>query len=42
MDPLVVDALVETFGPFLIPVALFVAGIVGYAALVALGRAGLW
>ncbi len=42
MDPLVVDALVETFGPFLIPVTLFVAGIFGYAALVALGRAGIW
>ena len=27
------DALVDTFGPFLIPVALFIAGIVAYVAL---------
>jgi hypothetical protein len=33
--------LLRTFGPFLIPVALFVAGLVGYTFLVLLGRAGL-
>ncbi len=38
-DPL--GALLRTFGPFVIPVALFVAGLVGYGVLVALGRAGL-
>ena len=38
------DALGEvlrTFGPFVIPVALFVAGLVGYAILLLLGRLGL-
>jgi hypothetical protein len=35
------DALLRTVGPFVIPVALFVAGLVGYGVLVALGRAGL-
>lgn len=35
------EALLRTFGPFVIPVALFVAGLVGYAVLVALGRAGI-
>jgi hypothetical protein len=38
-DPL--GELLRTFGPFVIPVAVFVAGLVGYAVLVALGRAGL-
>ncbi|MFB6167464.1 MAG: hypothetical protein ABEJ43_01300 [Haloferacaceae archaeon] len=35
------EALLRTFGPFVIPVALFVAGLVGYAGLVVLGRAGV-
>lgn len=35
------DALLRTFGPFVIPVAVFVAGIVGYLTLVALGRTGV-
>jgi hypothetical protein len=35
------EALLRTFGPFVIPVALFVAGLVGYGILVALGRAGI-
>jgi hypothetical protein len=34
-------ALLRIFGPFVIPVVVFVAGLVGYAVLVALGRAGL-
>ena len=38
-DPL--GALLGTVGPFVIPVALFVAGLVGYGVLVALGRTGL-
>lgn len=36
-----IDPLVETFGPFVFPVLLFVGGLIGYALLVALGRAGL-
>lgn len=39
VDPL--GALLRTFGPFVIPVALFVAGLVGYGVLVALGRTGI-
>jgi hypothetical protein len=35
------DALLEVFGPFVIPVLLFALGIVGYLVLVALGRAGV-
>lgn len=38
-DP--VSWLVATFGPFLIPAALFVLGVVGYWALLALRQAGL-
>lgn len=33
--------LLRTFGPFVIPVALFVLGLVGYGVLVLLGRAGV-
>jgi hypothetical protein len=33
-----VDAVVGTFGPFVIPVALFVLGVVGYVALLFLQR----
>ncbi len=36
----VLDTLVDTFGPFLIPVAVFAAGLVGYGVLFALSR--LW
>ncbi|WP_224337395.1 hypothetical protein [Haloprofundus halobius] len=36
-----VEALISTFGPFVIPVLIFVVGIVGYLILVALGRAGV-
>jgi hypothetical protein len=36
-----IDALIDVFGPFVIPVLLFAIGIVGYLLLVALGRAGL-
>jgi hypothetical protein len=32
-----VDAVWTTFGPFVLPAALFVAGLVGYALLYALG-----
>lgn len=35
---MVVDALVSTFGPFLIPAALFGLGLVGYLLLVAVNR----
>jgi hypothetical protein len=38
---MVVDALVEAFGPFLIPALLFVVGVVGYIILVALTRYGV-
>ena len=38
---MVVDALVDTFGPFLIPAVLFVVGVVGYAILIALTRYGI-
>ncbi|SEO98363.1 hypothetical protein SAMN04487948_109145 [Halogranum amylolyticum] len=33
--------LIGVFGPFVIPVVLFVCGLLGYLILVALGRAGL-
>lgn len=36
----VVDALVATFGPFLIPAVLFALGVVGYLALLAVSRRG--
>jgi len=36
-----VDALVETFGPFLIPATVFVVGAVGYGLLILLTRYGL-
>jgi hypothetical protein len=36
-----IDALIDVFGPFVIPVLLFAVGIVGYLLLVALGRAGI-
>lgn len=32
------DPLVATFGPFVLPVLLFVLGLVGYLVLVAFGR----
>jgi hypothetical protein len=35
---MVVDALVSTFGPFLIPAALFGLGVAGYLLIVALRR----
>lgn len=34
----ILDTLVGTFGPFLIPVAVFTVGAVGYALLFALNR----
>ena len=37
---MVVDTLVETFGPFLIPVTMFVVGVVGYGILILLTRYG--
>lgn len=38
MDLPVVDALLEAFGPFLFPVLLFAAGVVGYGVLFLAGR----
>lgn len=38
---MVVDTLVETFGPFLIPATMFVVGVVGYGILIALTRYGV-
>lgn len=38
---MVVDTLVETFGPFLIPATMFVIGVVGYGILLVLTRYGL-
>ena len=38
MDISVVDALLDTFGPFLFPVALFVVGVIGYGVLFLAGR----
>jgi hypothetical protein len=35
---MVVDTLVSTFGPFLIPVAIFVLGFVGYLFILVVGR----
>jgi hypothetical protein len=35
---MVVDTLVSTFGPFLIPAVLFALGVVGYLVIVAIGR----
>lgn len=35
---MVIETLVEVFGPFLIPAALFVVGVVGYLLLVAVSR----
>lgn len=37
---MVVNALVETFGPFLIPATVFVVGVVGYGILIFLTRYG--
>lgn len=39
--PLVLDALLDLAGPFLIAVVLFVLGLVGYGLLLALGRLDL-
>jgi hypothetical protein len=36
-----IDGVVRAYGPFVIPVAFFVAGAVGYVVLVAVGRAGI-
>lgn len=38
---MVVDSLVETFGPFLIPALVFLVGVVGYGILIFLTRYGL-
>jgi hypothetical protein len=38
MDISGVDALLDAFGPFLLPVALFAAGVVGYGVLFLVGR----
>jgi hypothetical protein len=38
---MVVDSVVETFGPFLIPVVVFGAGVVGYGVLYLLTRWGV-
>jgi hypothetical protein len=38
---MVLDGLVSTFGPFLIPVVLFVGGVVVYAVLWYVGRTEL-
>lgn len=38
---MVLDTLFSTFGPFVIPVVLFAAGVVGYGVLLALSRAGV-
>jgi hypothetical protein len=38
---MVVDTIVQTFGPFLIPAVLFVVGVVGYAVLILMTRYGL-
>ena len=34
----ILDALVDTFGPFLIPAAVFGAGLIGYGLLYAISR----
>ena len=36
-----IDPIVDTFGPFLIPVVIFVLGVVGYLILFALTRRGI-
>lgn len=36
-----IDGVLNTFGPFVVPVALFAAGVVGYLFLVTIGRAGV-
>ncbi|WP_277555331.1 hypothetical protein [Halobaculum limi] len=36
-----IDALVSVFGPFVFPVLLFAAGVVGYLALLTLNRLGI-
>ena len=38
---MVVDALVETFGPFLIPATIFAIGVIGYGILILLTRYGV-
>jgi hypothetical protein len=35
---MIVDTLVSTFGPFLIPVVVFALGVVGYLIIVVIGR----
>lgn len=37
---MVVEAIIDLFGPFLIPVVIFVLGAIGYSVLVLLGRRG--
>jgi len=37
-DAVVIDPLVDAFGPFLVPVVAFFGGVIGYAILVALSR----
>lgn len=39
---MLLEPVVETFGPFLIPVVVFLAGVSGYGLLRALNRAGLF
>lgn len=39
MDPSIVETLLDAFGPFLFPVALFAAGVVGYGVLLLANRA---
>lgn len=36
-----IDGVINTFGPFVVPVALFAAGVVGYLFLLTIGRAGV-
>jgi hypothetical protein len=38
MDIAVVEVLFDAFGPFLLPAALFAAGVVGYGILLLTGR----
>jgi hypothetical protein len=38
---MIVDAVIETFGPFLIPATVFAVGAVGYGLLILLSRYGL-
>lgn len=35
------DAIVEATGPFLVPVVIFVAGVIGYLVLLILSRRGI-